>query len=393
MSDEMTKLAIITTHPVQYYAPWFVHIVATTDITLKVFYLWDFGIVSKQEDPEFGAPVVWDIPLLDGYEFEWIPNVSRRPGTDHFWGLQNPGLLLKVQSFDPTAVLLIGYNFASMIKFILQWPHKRVPMIFRGDSHRLLAIRGFKVILRKVILYQVFRRFAAFLYVGQANRDYFKIYGVPDNKLFFSPHSIDNARFQSCEDDVRTSAARWKRNVGVPDNHRIILFVGKFVAKKRPVDLLKAFGLSGLTCTSLVFVGAGELESELRRKAVSIDNVHFVPFQNQKDMPTVYHACDLLVLPSYGPSETWGLVVNEAFACGTPAIVSDNVGCAMDLIIPSRTGLCFTAGRVDQLTACLKQALSDPGFGNWGRNAREHIEKYTYITTTKGLLRALTAPA
>ncbi len=74
--------------------------------------------------------------------------------------------------------------------------------------------------------------------------------------------------------------------------------------------------------------------------------LHVAGFQNQTELPAWYAAADVLVLPSDG-GETWGLVVNEALACGTPAVVSDAVGCAPDLALdrdPGRTGAVFAVG-------------------------------------------------
>ena len=133
----MKKLAIITSHPIQYYAPWFRHLADATNFSIKVFYLWNFG-VSQQVDMGFKQSIQWDIPLLTGYDYEFVPNVSSKPGTHHFWGLQNPSLLEQISVYNPDAVLLMSYNYASLYKFLWRWNRRRAPLLFRGDSHRLL---------------------------------------------------------------------------------------------------------------------------------------------------------------------------------------------------------------------------------------------------------------
>src|SRR5262249_5607505 len=154
-------------------------------------------------------------------------------------------------------------------------------------------------------------------------------------------------------------------------SERLILFAGKYEEKKRPLDLLRAFTDARLEGVSLLFVGSGELEEELRANAAGRRNIYFAAFQNQSRMPTVYAACDLFVLPSYGPSETWGLAVNEAMCMGRAVVVSDHVGCARDLVLPGETGLVFRAGDVNALAQSLRSAFSDPArLKLWGERAR-----------------------
>ena len=80
----MKKLAIITSHPIQYYAPWFRTLAQDAELSIRVFYLWDVGM-TQSDDPGFQQAIQWDIPLLTGYDFEQVPNASNRPGTNHFW--------------------------------------------------------------------------------------------------------------------------------------------------------------------------------------------------------------------------------------------------------------------------------------------------------------------
>lgn len=383
----MNRLAIVTTHPVQYYAPWFRYLAANSGLDLRVYYLWNFG-VSDQMDPKFGVSVKWDIPLLEGYPHEFVPNKSRRPGTDRFWGIDNPTLSRRLADFEPNATLCIGYNYATFARLLFSRP--RSPLILRGDSHRLVPRTGWKSWIKRSALARVFKRFSAFLYVGQANREYYQVHGVPDKKLFFCPHTVDNARFQGERIQAEAAAVAWRRELGIPENHHVILFAGKFEPKKRPLDLLEAFRRSSLEQTSLLFVGSGPLENELRRSATGVQNTFFAPFQNQTLMPRTYAAANLIVLPSYGPGETWGLCVNEAMCLGRPVIVSSHVGCARDLVKPGVTGLIFEAGRVDALTACLQTALSDPNeLSKWGNAAASHVQSYSYEQATAGLLTCL----
>jgi glycosyltransferase involved in cell wall biosynthesis len=208
--------------------------------------------------------------------------------------------------------------------------------------------------------------------------------------------------------DAARQALVWKRELGIPDSHRVILFAGKLETKKRPRDLVSAFGQAGQRDTTLLMVGNGELEEELRGKAETLKaemrkrdsrtrgqqqhgaRVVFAPFQNQSQMPRTYAAADLFVLPSYGTGETWGLAVNEAMCMGLPVIVSDHVGCAQDLVHPGRNGLVFPAGDVAALAGALREAFADGArLKAWGLASREFIQGYSYEQATQGLLLAL----
>lgn len=381
------RLAIVATHPVQYYAPWFAFLAQRID--LMVFYLWDFG-VAAHVDPGFGVPVRWDIPLLEGYEHEFVPNRSRRPGSERFFGLWNPALPGRLREYAPEAVLLTGYNFASMGNLLWQWRRRDPPLIFRGDSHRLYPVGGLPGRAKRGVVSAVFRRFAALLYVGAANREYYRIHGVSDERLFHSPHAVDNQRFIAARGSAEAQARDWKRALGIPEDHRVVLFAGKFEEKKRPLDLLRAFLDARLERASLLFVGSGPKEPELRALAHGRHTVHFAPFQNQTEMPRTYAAGDLLVLPSFGPHETWGLAVNEAMCMGRAALVSSHVGCAADLVIPGETGLRFEAGNIGALRDALRSALSDEArLKAWGENASARIAAYSYEAAWTGLRQAL----
>ena len=381
----MTKLAIISSHPIQYYAPWFRHINQINDIELKVYYLWDFG-ATNQFDPKFNTYIQWDLPLLRGYLSEFVPNISSNPGTHGFWGLQNPTLMRQVQQFRPDVVLLFGYNYASLWRFLLTWNDGA--LLFRGDSHRLAPQKGLIVALKRKIISRIFKKFRAFLYVGQANYNYFRYHGVNSQQLFFAPHAVDNYRFISQFDTAHSQAKTWKIELEIPDDSLVVLFAGKFEAQKRPLDLLAAFIQSKLKNTTLLFVGSGSLEEQLKSEAEGHTSVYFAPFQNQSQMPRTYAIADLVVLPSY--SETWGLVINEAMCMGKPVIVSSRVGCAQDLVTPDENGLIFPAGDVAALAEALQTACANPSrLKQWGKASYRKITDYSYTHATEGLLQAL----
>ncbi|WP_438482685.1 glycosyltransferase family 4 protein [Oleiharenicola lentus] len=385
----MARLAIVLSHPVQYYSPWFRWLQANTSLKFKVFYLWKFG-VTAQQDPQFNTTFQWDVDLLSGYESEFVPNISRDPGTHHFRGLNNPTLGTRLSEWKPDAVLLFGYNWLSLQRALWWARLRKVPVLFRGDSH--LLGRGTLPISRRLPLSLLYRQFTAFLYVGNANRDYFRALGVPAGKLFFAPHSVNAAHFNPADEATRARAMAVREQLGLT-GHRIVLFAGKFHSRKQPVELLEAFQSVAGAHHALLFVGDGDEKKRLQAAAAKTPHLKicFLPFANQSEMPALYLASDILALPSRGSYETWGLAVNEAMHLGKPALVSDLVGCQTDLVIPGETGWVCRADNQASLTQALNQALqtSEPEMRRIQADVSTKISHYTYAQTSAGLLQAM----
>jgi glycosyltransferase involved in cell wall biosynthesis len=389
LSTALPRLAVVLSHPVQYYSPWFRWLRAHTPLEFRVFYLWGFG-VDAQEDPQFRRTFKWDIDLLSGYDHEFVPNVARDPGTHHFRGLDNPALCARLAAWRPQAVLLFGYNWLS-VQQALWWARRRgLPLVFRGDSHRLG--RGRPGLVSRIALGLLYRQFDAFACVGAANRDYFRAFGVPAERLFFSPHSVEAARFDPADAASAAAAARLRRDLGL-EGRRVVLFAGKFHPRKQPLELLRAFQETAGPNDALVFVGDGELRGEIEAAARRRPDccVRLLPFANQSEMPARYRLADIFALPSRGFYETWGLAVNEAMHLGVPCLVSDLVGCQRDLVTPGETGWVFPAEDAAALARELRSALQTPTaeLARLGAAARARAANYTYAQTSAGLLEAL----
>jgi glycosyltransferase involved in cell wall biosynthesis len=388
------RLAIVLSHPTQYYSPWFRWLRSHTQIPFRVFYLWDFG-VTRQRDPGFETTFSWDVDLVSGYDHEFVPNLSHNPGAESFFGFNNPRLTNRLAQWRPSAVLLFGYKWASHMRVIAWAWRNRTPLIFRGDSH--LIGRGSPGPLVRLALSAVYSRFASILYVGEANRAYFKEFGVPDSRLFFSPHSVDADLFNPETASHRDSTQALRARLGIAAATRVVLFAGKLTEAKQPAELLEAFISLGRPETALVFVGDGPEKAALegRARAAAGGRVHFLPFANQSEMPARYLLADLFALPSRGVYETWGLAVNEAMQMGIPCLVSDRVGCQRDLVVPGETGWVFDPGDPKALGATLGRALDDlsaaPRAAQLRGAVRQKIAGYGYPRTTAGLLEALAA--
>lgn len=378
------RLAIVVSHPIQYYAPWFRHLAAATGFDVRVFYLSDHG-VRPAHDEQFGAAFAWDTDLLSGYAHEFVPNVSSRPSVNAFPGLQNPALRPALRAFDPAAILLFGYAYRTHLELLLRAP---APIIFRGDSHLLGGPppRGPK----RWLLRLIYSRAAAFLPVGRANAAYFRHFGAPEKKLFPAPHCVDAAHFSPNPRRLADAAAQ-RAALGIPADAPVALFAGKLIAKKRPDLLLAAFIRADTPGAHLVLSGDGDLLPSLRATAAGRSDVHFLPFANQSEMPARYLLGDVFVLPSEGRHETWGLAVNEAMHLGRPAILSDHVGCHPDLLVSGETGWVFPAGDETALAGALREALSLPRekIAALGRAASARVAGFNHEAATAGLLAAI----
>jgi glycosyltransferase involved in cell wall biosynthesis len=353
---KILRLAIVSTHPIQYYAPIFQALARSKAIRPRVFYTWSQTAAAPVSDPGFARAIAWDIPLLEGYESEFVPNVAARPGTDHFRGLCNPRLIPSIEGWDADAVLIFGWNSESHLQ-AMRYFKGRIPVFFRGDSHLLDQARWWRSAARRIFLGWVYRHIDVAVAVGSNNRDYFRWCGVPQERIAFAPHAIDARRFSDPDGAHAGRAVQWRRELGIPATARTLVYAGKFQPKKDPLLLLEAFSRCGAG-GHLVFVGNGVLEPELIARTNGRADVHFLPFQNQQVMPAVYRLGDLFALPSRGPGETWGLALNEAMAARRPVIAGSKVGGARDLITEGVNGWIFQSGNLQHLVAVTKTALT-----------------------------------
>ena len=390
------RLAVVLSHPTQYYSPWFRWIRANASVELRVFYLWDFG-VTPRVDPEFGKTITWDVDLLSGYESEFVPNIAKAPGAEHFSGFNNPEITRRIGSWRPNAVLLFGYRYITHLRVIAWARLNRIPILFRGDSHFLG--RGRPALPKRLIMQAVFAQFLACLFVGAANRDYFRGLGVPDKRLFFCPHCVNESLFNPERPEYSAQADVLRAKLGLDPDTRVVLFAGKLVPAKQPYELLRAFLEVARGNTALVIIGDGVERSRLAAAANELletkggPKVRLLPFVNQSEMPSHLKLADVFVLPSRGFHETWGLAVNEAMHMNVPCLVSDRVGCQRDLVTQGETGWVFPADEPDSLAPSLRSALGDLESpvtrARIKVGVRKRIARYTYSHATEGLIAAL----
>lgn len=374
----MKKLAIVTSHPIQYNAPLFRALAELGGIDVHVFYTWEQSGAETKYDPGFGRDIAWDIPLLEGYAYSFVRNISRDPGTHHFRGLINPDLNESIVAWGADAILVFGWSFQSHLA-CLRYFHGRLPVLFRGDSTLLDERPGIRRRARRLFLRWVFRHIDYALYTGCNNKAYFLRHGLRPDQLVFAPHAIDNQRFGDADPDYPQKAAEWRATLGIAPEDLVLLFAGKLEAKKNPLFLLKIAGRVADPRLKIVFVGNGALEQELRRTAAGDTRISFLEFQNQSAMPLVYRLGDIFVLPSRGPGETWGLAANEAMASGCALILSDKTGGAIDLIREEQNGIIVGTEEWEKASRFVETLLMDRArLGELKKASRGHIHNFSY---------------
>lgn len=351
------RLAVVATHPIQYQAPLFRELARRLD--LVVFFA-HRATPTDHAQAGFGVGFDWDVDLLSGYEHAFLRNVAGRPGLERFSGVDTPEIAERLRGGRFDALLVMGWHLKALVQAV--WAAKRtgLPVMVRGDSHLGTPRSVVKRVAKDAMYPLALRAFDAALYVGEHSRRYWEHYRFPRARLFFSPHCVDTGWFAQRATAEAGLAVRTR--LGIRSGTKLALFAGKLLPFKRPLDLVAAvanLGRRGRDVAVLV-AGSGPLENELETAARTAGcGLYRLGFCNQSEMPAAYAAADVLVLPSDG-RETWGLVANEALACGRPIVVSDACGCAPDLAADAQAGRVFPVSDVAGLAREIEDLLDHP---------------------------------
>ena len=406
MSVTKKRLAIVTSHPIQYNAPWFKLLAASSAIHPGVFYTWEQSATGPKYDPDFKERIEWDVPLLEGYEYRFVKNRASDPGTHHFRGLINPTLNAEIAAWRPDAILVYGWSFDSHLKCLRHF-HRKLPVLFRGDSTLLDERPGIRRQLRRWFLKWVYGHIDYALYVGANNKEYFQKHGLREGQLIYAPHAIDNSRFEEPDGHYRELASEWRARLGIADSDLVLLFAGKLEPKKDPAFVLEIAKRVIDPRLKIVFAGTGVLGARLWEEAgaeagaaagsaagsaAGADpRIHFIGFHNQLQMPIVYRLGDIYILPSRGPGETWGLGVNEAMASGCAIMMSEKAGGSADLVEEGVNGIRFdpaSAAGIEKCSQWVRRLLDDPELlADMKKASRRRISAFSYEQLMDALLR------
>ena len=380
------RITFVQTHPVQYMAPLFRHIaVHRRDIDLTVLYA--STPMPDQQGVGFGEPFEWDVSLTDGYAHRILqpPAHGRRFDSNSFRGVDVGSVADAIAKTQPDVVVVPGWHSAFYLRAISACRRRGIPVLYRGDSNLAAGPSGIRRPLWALRTRLALRMFDGYLSVGTRSREYLRHFGVPEPLIFDSPHAIDLSMSSSlaANGESRPVMRRW---LGASDADFLIVFAGKFTALKRASDLVAAAAHMGPNVT-LAMVGNGPLMEETRAAAQRLGiRATWCGFVNQSTMPAVLAAADCLALPS--ESETWGFVVSEALACGTPCVVSDRVGCAPDLIHDGVSGVVHETGDVDSLVRALSRVREATARGAITRHlCHQSTAPFSFERAAEGIRR------
>ena len=379
------RTVFVTSHPIQYQAPVFRELAKRSELDFQVWFchLPD----ARQQGDGFGVEFAWDLPLRSGYESHVLKNVAAHPSVTEFRGCDTPEIEQRLRDGKFDCVIVNGWVVKSCVQTIRACRKLKIPCLVRGEANLLRPRAWWKRFLHR----RWQRQYTGFLTIGRANAEFYRQHGARDEQFFPAPYCVDNDRFAAAAVADPQLGEKFRQKYGIAPDVVTYLFCAKFIEKKHPLELLQAFqqAKSQGMHAHLVMVGDGEIKPACAQFAEQHQlPVIFTGFLNQGDIAAAYFGTDCLVLPS-DHGETWGLVTNEAMACARPAIVSDQVGCAEDLI-NANTGAVFPFGRWDLLADRLLEFSRDLAkLQTMGEAAQQLIANYSPKVAADGITRAV----
>ncbi len=344
------RLAIVVSHPIQHFVPFYRRLAAAPELCLRVLFMSNFS-TKKFFDEEMGAEIGWDMDMTSGYPHRFLDEADtiKRPSP---LSLNNPSVTRELDDFRPDVVLSYGYNQITQMR-VLAWRRKsRTPVMMISDSELQQQRASWKQKLRQILLPRLLRSYASFLTTGDNNEAYLLAYGVPREKLFRSPFTIDEDAYL----DARARRADLRRSFraahGIGENEIVVLSVGKLSPRKRPLDVVavaERLQADPAAKAPIRFVLAGDgaekaaIEARVAARSLPVTTLGFVGLDR---LPQTYAAADILLHPA--EADPHPLVMSEAACIGLPVIVSDRVGAIgpTDILRPDQNAIVTPCGDV-----------------------------------------------
>lgn len=384
------RLAWISTHPIQYQAPLLRQIAACSDIELTALFFSDFSTRSFV-DPEFNRTIEWDMPLLDGYKFEFLPGTGDQVSSIKAFEPRVGGLAGRLTKGNYDAVLVQGWQHYGMLK--AAWLAKRAGLLVlmrcEATDHVASSV-GLKGKVREAVVSFMLSNVDKCLAIGKRNREFYLRRGIKADSIGSMPYCVDNDHFRQKAEATDVAALRVE--LGLDATRPVILYASKLMRRKFPDHLLQAYAQLPEPRPYLLYVGDGELRAALESAvaAQKLADVHFLGFRNQSELPAFYALADIFVLPSI--NETWGLVINEAMNAGCAIISTDEVGSVVDLVDDGNNGYVLKAGDIAALTAALGSCLDRERLRVMQSESLKRIERWGIPESVQGLRVALGLP-
>ncbi|RZL45778.1 MAG: glycosyltransferase [Pedobacter sp.] len=391
-------ILIVTTHPIQYQTPLWKKI-AENNIDIEVVFLTKHGL-ELSYDAEFGTTFKWNMNLLDGYPYSFA-EVNQSADVNSFFNLRlKQSLKDIIGNRRVDAIWIQGWQALAYWQIVMQAKILGIPVWLRGETNNLRPPKFLKDLIKYIPFRLFFNGISKFLYIGEANKNFYLEWNILPRNLVFAPYCIDVDAFQEKLTNASAIKASARQKWNIPDDSFCFIFSGKFIEKKMPTIILEAAKSLTEHKIHLLFVGDGILRPNLLEHAkvlyapenfntkkdhnnhTMLPSSSFTGFINQDEISNAYVAADCLILPSnFG--ETWGLVVNEAYAHGIPAIVSNRCGCYPDLVEPYQKELIFQFNNVVDLSRAMLFAIENRS--KLTKNIPEINAKYNYNTCVQNI--------
>lgn len=384
------KVVFISSHVIQYFSPLYRRL-SEGKFDVEVWYCSEMGYKSYY-DSAFSTNVKWKSPLLNGYSYYFFSNFGFNPSGFNFISFFNPKLYLNIFKERNTIFIIPGWQFLTYIIafFCVKISGNKVVLRFETPFNQF-SDKRIQTIKSKFLKFIYFRNTDFFFFIGKRNKKLLQHFEVPSEKLFFSPYCVDNNYFSNQYQILLPLRDSLRSTLGITPQQKVIIYSGKFIAKKNPMDLLKAFHKLDNSDYWLIFVGEGDLRSEMELyiQSHNIQKVILTGFINQDEISNFYVMGDVFVMCS-GIGETWGLSVNEAMNFRLPVIVYDVVGCAEDLVDDNRNGKVIEYGNINQLADSIHYMCSDMKLKEEAGNASfEIVSRYSFESVYHGLSAVL----
>jgi glycosyltransferase involved in cell wall biosynthesis len=368
------RVVIITEIIAPYRIPVFNALARHTRIDLHVIFL-------AENDPTKRQWLVYKDEIR--FPYEVLPSWRRRVGKHSL--LLNWGAETALRRADPDFVVCGGYNYVASWQAMSWARRNRVPFILWAESTTRDLRSGHALI--EFLKTRFLRGCDAFVVPGKSSNDYLRNYGVPEEIIFTAPNAVDTCFFARRAAAIRKDAATHRQALSLPAH--FFLFAGRLVPEKGVFDLLRAYEALAPEVRKeigLVFVGDGTARSALHQRAAAISPgaIHFAGFAQRENLATYYALADVLVFPTH--TDPWGLVVNEAMACGLPVISSSAAGCVTDLVENGWNGRVVSGGEIGQLVSAMNELARNAELRSlMGQRSTQRIAQYSPETWAAGM--------
>jgi glycosyltransferase involved in cell wall biosynthesis len=352
------RVAVVVSHPIQHFCPQYTSWAKLANVDLKVFFASDHG-VSAYEDAGFGRVVQWNGLRLE-FSHEFLRDAK---GGTAAGSIDAPHLADRLSTFSPDTVVVYGYSQRLQRRAVRCARSAGASVLMMADSE-LRAPRSWPVrAMKALVVPSLLRHVTLFLTVGDANEAYYRRYGISDDRFVRCCFPIDVdlygsaiARRQQCRDQVRSA-------LGIPAHHKVLLTVGKLLARKRQADLVTfSNSLQGhRDDITVVLAGSGPEDTSLRTSARRLGSggVVFAGFVPPERLAEHYCAADAYV--HCADNEPHSLAISEAIYCGLPIVLSDRCGSygPTDDVQPGFNGFVYRCGDVGEMSRRIMQVLDD----------------------------------